>query len=50
MVQKIHPIFELLSHMGWEILLHFHVSVDYIIVTHVLRHEMMKWIKKGRLY
>ena len=38
---KIHPTLELLSHRSWEILLHFPVSVDYIIVTRVLQHEAM---------
>ncbi len=38
---KIHPIPELLYRQSWEIVLHFPLSVDYIIVTHVLRHEEM---------
>ena len=42
---KIHPILELLSHQRWVILLHFPVSVDYIIVTRVLQHNAV--IKNG---
>jgi len=35
---KIHPILELLNRQSWEILLHFPVSVDYIIVMGELQH------------